>query len=271
MNTPTPRLLGKQTTAPNTYTTAILDALPRLTQQTHAYGSDIWTCYELSWLDANACPKSAIGQIIIPCNSPFIVESKSLKLYLNAFYNHQWSSITEITDVITRDLSRITESSVSVTLYSLSNIPNHLMPASLNSHAIIMDDLIYSPPETTDVTPENLCADDAQYADETLISNTFRSCCPVTNQPDWATVRITYQGPKIDKTGILRYLHTFRTHNGFHETCIERIFSDIYDYCQPDSLTVIGQFTRRGGIDITPIRSTNKSINTVSTVRAIRQ
>lgn len=95
----------------------------------------------------------------------------------------------------------------------------------------------------------------ASECSESWITQLFRSVCPVTGQPDWGTVRVSYTGPCIDPAGLLGYLISYRQHAGFHENCVERIFVDISDRCRPTQLTVAARFTRRGGLDINPIRA----------------
>ena len=92
--------------------------------------------------------------------------------------------------------------------------------------------------------------------DETLSSELLKSNCPVTGQPDWADVHIGYNGPRIDRAGLLRYLVSFRDHCEFHEQCVERIFVDVLARCAPLRLSVEARYTRRGGLDINPWRAT---------------
>jgi 7-cyano-7-deazaguanine reductase len=217
-------------------------------------GRDIWNCYELSWFDTSGKPISAVCQISYDCNSPCIVESKSLKLYLYSFNLSQFENSHQVESMITHDLSKIIGSDALTVSIFLD--PNDPRLSALPHRGICIDDLvcstvIYSP------APELLSINqNSEHVAEILHSNIFRSLCPVTSQPDWATVTISYQGAHISHQGLLAYLISYRNHQGYHEDCGERIFSDILKLCSPRSLSVVCNFLRRGGIDINPIRST---------------
>lgn len=216
-------------------------------------GADIWNAYELSWLDARGKPRVALAELRVPITSPSIVESKSLKLYLGSHAQTRYADAEAVRTLLMRDLSEATGSPVTVVL----------TPAGTNSFATSetlegesIDDLPievshYGPPRA-----EFLGVDDEQKAEEVLVSHLFRSNCPVTGQPDWASIQIRYAGPRIARDGLLRYLVSFREHDDFHEHCVERIFMDVMQRCAPTRLAVYGRFTRRGGIDINPYRAT---------------
>jgi 7-cyano-7-deazaguanine reductase len=213
-------------------------------------GIDLWTAYELSWVDAAGKPQVAIATFAVPAESPRLVESKSVKLYLTAFNQTRFSSDSEVAAVLGRDLSEATGAHVEVSL-TLPRGFAALPHAELTG--ICLDDL----PITADAgepVPEALVAAGPPVA-ETLFTRLFRSLCPVTGQPDYASIQLAYRGARIDRAGLLRYLVSFRRHPGFHEHCVERIFADVWRRCRPEALCVYARFTRRGGIDINPWRA----------------
>jgi len=217
------------------------DALPFI-------GTDRWHAYELSWLDPRGKPRAATATITVPADSPWLVESKSLKLYLNSFNATRFDTAAAVRARIADDLSRVAGGTVAVA----DGVPagRHDGDALLlDALDIAIDD--YGPPN-----PEFLHGDSGDLVAETLHSNLLKSNCPVTGQPDWASVRIGYRGPRIDHAGLLRYLVSFRDHAEFHEQCVERIFVDLVARCRPQSLSVEARYTRRGGLDINPWRAT---------------
>lgn len=220
-----------------------------------AYGHDLWQCYELSWLNDLGVPQVACADITIPMASPAIVESKSLKLYLNSFHHRKFTHQDDVQGVIEADLTALLGASVDVVIRSASIADR---PNSEPSDIILLDGLAVECHQyQRDPKLLLLDADTQQVSDEYLCSHLLRSHCPVTNQPDWGTLTIRYSGAAINREGLLRYIVSFRQHNGFHEQCVEQIYSDIMTQCQPDSLTVCAQYTRRGGIDINPLRSSD--------------
>lgn len=215
-------------------------------------GVDIWNAWELSWLDPRGKPYVAIAEIRVPADSPCIIESKSFKLYLNGFNQERVDSREVLRERIAADLSQAAGAVVSVRLKSLDQAAAELMaePAGFCIDALDIDIDCYGPPQ-----PEFLGAGE-EVVDELLVSRLLKSNCPVTGQPDWATVQIGYRGPRIDREGLLRYLVSFRRHDDFHEQCVERIYVDLMRRCAPEHLTVQARYTRRGGLDINPWRST---------------
>jgi 7-cyano-7-deazaguanine reductase len=213
-------------------------------------GVDLWTAYELSWLDRCGKPEVAIGRFGVPAESPRIVESKSLKLYLNSFSQTPFESAAAVARTITADLGRAFGAEVAVSLAA----PHEFARLRLEELAgESIDDL---PVEVRDYSPRpDLLAAGRDVVEEALVSQLFKSNCPVTGQPDWGSVQVRYRGPRIDRAGLLRYLVSYRQHTGFHEHCVERIFVDVRRRCRPEKLTVYARFTRRGGIDINPFRS----------------
>lgn len=213
-------------------------------------GVDLWNAYELSWLDDGGKPEVAIATFAVPAESPCIVESKSVKLYLTAFNQTRFTSDTEVAATIARDLSSATGATVGVALTSPAGFAalSHAEPGGECLDALPLTFDAYVP------SPEALAAAGGIVA-ETVFTRLFRSVCPITGQPDYASVQLRYRGAKIDHAGLLRYLVSFRRHPGFHEHCVERIFADVWARCRPESLSVYARFTRRGGVDINPFRT----------------
>ncbi|MCB1827857.1 MAG: NADPH-dependent 7-cyano-7-deazaguanine reductase QueF [Coxiellaceae bacterium] len=230
------------------------------------HGVDIWNHYEVSWLNPKGKPNVATAEIRYECSTPFIVESKSLKLYFNSLNNSEFATPEQIEKTIQQDLEKIIGAPVSVCITPLAQAYPTSYRAQLDGESI--DDL--------DVSCHNYTVDTStlitthEQVTETLTSDLLKSNCLVTNQPDWGSVQINYSGNKIDRAGLLQYIVSFRNHNEFHEQCIERIFVDIMAHCHPTELTVYGRYTRRGGIDINPLRSTNPT-SRVSNDRLMRQ
>jgi 7-cyano-7-deazaguanine reductase len=215
------------------------------------YGYDLWTAYELSWLNTQGKPVVAIGDICIPCESPYLIESKSLKLYFNSLNNSRFDSINTVERLIASDLSATVGGLAEVRLYSVETA---VSPAANQRVGLCLDDLDVECNEYT-VNPNLLQVHEERVDETRLYSHLLKSNCLVTGQPDWGSVCITYSGRRIDEASLLQYLVSFRNHNEFHEQCVERIFMDITTHCCPDTLTVYARYTRRGGVDINPIRS----------------
>ena len=260
MTTPDHSPLGKTTVYADRYDPSLLFPIPRQAKRDEIgvdgdalpfHGVDIWNAYELSWLDARGKPIVAIMTCDVPATSPAIIESKSFKLYLNGFAGERIDSKSALVDILERDLSqaagapvRVQLSDVSARDHAIADLDGTLIDAL----ELDIDD--YGPPRS-----DYLHADETVVVEETLVSNLLRSNCPVTGQPDWGSVQIAYHGPHIEAAGLLRYLVSFRNHNEFHEQCVERIYVDIQRHCKPLALSVYARYTRRGGLDINPFRS----------------
>lgn len=256
--------LGQKTEYSNQYDASLLQPVPRslnrddlnLTDDLPFQGGDIWTLYELSWLNDNGLPQVAIGEVYIPATSPNLIESKSFKLYLNSFNQSHFSHWEQVQDTLTKDLSACAAADVDVQLKALSEYNSQpiadMKGECIDNQDIVIRDYTFNPHYL-----ENSVGDDCTI--ETLHSHLLKSNCLITNQPDWGSVEIQYTGNKIDREALLRYIISFREHNEFHEQCVERIFTDIIKYCQPKTLTVMARYTRRGGLDINPYRSTCQS------------
>ncbi len=261
MTSPEHSPLGQTTVFPHGYDAGLLFPIPRAPQRASLavpgrlpfHGEDLWTAFELSWLDARGKPLIGIAEFAVPAHSPCLIESKSWKLYLNGFASERYASVAELAAVLRRDLSAAAGAKVEATLYAPRQFPIALagLPG-VCIDALPIDIDCYGPPQ-----PDFLAADSDSAVTECLVSHLLKSNCPVTGQPDWASVQIAYSGPRIEHAGLLRYLISYRQHSDFHEHCVERIFCDVLSRCSPQRLSVYARYTRRGGIDINPFRSSD--------------
>jgi 7-cyano-7-deazaguanine reductase len=255
--------LGKTVTYAQDYSPELLCALPRSVNRAslgivqHALpfeGVDLWTAYELSWLDARGKPVVAYGDFSFPCQSTGMIESKSFKLYLNSFNQMKFPSIMEVEKILAKDLSMAVQDKVNVSLHAASEFarPEQFF-GSFPGECI--DDF----PVNIDcyqVHPDFLCLDQpGVVVHEILHSHLMKTNCPVTGQPDWASVMIDYEGSRINREGLLKYICSFRLQQEFHEQCVERMFMDLLAHCQCKILTIEARFQRRGGLDINPFRT----------------
>ncbi len=254
--------LGKDVDYDADYDSALLCAIPRqpgrdalgLQQGVPFRGWDIWTAYELSWLNTRGKPLIACAEIHIPADSPNIVESKSLKLYFNSLNQHRFADVDDVAGTIEKDLTACLGSKPLIHLRPPSDwrVDEQDFPGECIDD-IDIDIESYQP------SAETLTVG-ARVVSETLFSRLLRSRCPVTGQPDWATVQIAYTGPEIDRASLLRYIVSFRLHQDFHEHCVERMFVDLQRECGPERLTIYARYLRRGGIDINPFRSNTDAV-----------
>jgi 7-cyano-7-deazaguanine reductase len=268
--------LGKATEYQSHYAPELLFPIPRQLKRSELgiadsalpfAGEDLWNAYELSWLNAKGKPVVAVGTFRVPATSPNLIESKSFKLYLNSFNQTAFDSLETVSATMTSDLSAAAGSPVTVALEQLSQRPQAAIGIPEGS---LLDDLDiacdrYQP------APDLLASLPGETVEETLYSHLLKSNCLVTGQPDWAMVVIRYRGAPIDRAGLLRYIVSFRNHNEFHEQCVERIFTDVQARCRPDALAVYARYTRRGGLDINPFRSTDECYGRPENIREIRQ
>lgn len=256
--------LGKATAYASQYDPSLLQPVPRslnrndldLGETLPFQGCDIWTLYELSWLNSKGLPQVAIGEVRIPATSANLIESKSFKLYLNSFNQSRFQDWQTVQTHLINDLSACAGESVAVQLFSLDHYTNQPI-VSMQGECIDQQDIEIEHYQFDASLLEQ--ATDTDIVTETLHSHLLKSNCLITNQPDWGSVEISYHGPKIQREALLRYIVSFREHNEFHEQCVERIFHDLCRYCQPKQLTVFARYTRRGGLDINPFRSTEQS------------
>ena len=214
-------------------------------------GEDLWNAYELSWLDPRGKPVVALARFHVPASSPNLIESKSLKLYLNAFNQERLPGVEAVRATIENDLSIAAGEAVTVEILPLSARPARCF---VDPVGFCLDSL------DIDIDTYRLCPAvlraDGDWVTETLYSHLLKSNCPVTGQPDWGMLAVRYTGPAIERAGLLRYIVSFRQHDEFHEQCVERVFCDIFERCKPRALAVWARYTRRGGLDINPFRAT---------------
>ena len=280
--------LGKKSTYINHYDASLLFAIPRISKRQEIgvddnnlpfFGFDIWNHYEVSWLNLNGKPMIAIAEIIYPCTSKNIIESKSMKLYFNSFNNTKFDNITELENIIKTDISNKILANVECSLIPINchNTFSYIKSSNYNPSVIYDPSHNYQCLDELDIVctsylpkPEYLHLDqNNNNITEYLYSNLLKSNCLVTNQPDWGSIYIIYSGNKINHPSLLKYIVSLRDHNEFHEQCVERVFMDIMQYCQPKELTVYARYTRRGGLDINPYRSNNNNTNLLQNIKQI--
>ncbi len=252
--------LGKATRYPDHYEPALLFALARQSKRDEIgvtgnpifFGADLWTAYELSWLNPRGKPQVALAHLTVPCESPFMVESKSLKLYLGSLNNTTFSGVDAVRECLRTDLTAVTGATVGVKLVEPAAFAAEKI-SSLDGLSLDRLDLECShfvpAPELLKV------AGGEAPVSEVLVSHLLKSNCLVTGQPDWGSIQISYSGAPIDHAGLLQYLVSYRNHHEFHEQCVERIFMDIWRRCHPLKLSVYARYCRRGGLDINPFRT----------------
>ena len=274
MNHPENSQLGKSSYYIDQYDASLLFPIPRSAKRAEIgiagtapfMGADMWTAFELSWLNLRGKPQVALAHFTVPCDTPNIIESKSFKLYLNSFNNTRFADAEAVKAVLRADLSegvwrrtgadasgaQTVNSSIGVTILLpelFDREPVHELDG-LSLDRLDVDCTRFTP------APDLLnAAFEEPPVSEVLVSNLLKSNCLVTGQPDWGSVQISYTGPAIEQEGLLQYLVSFRNHNEFHEQCVERIFMDIWTRCKPMKLAVYARYTRRGGLDINPFRT----------------
>ncbi|PCH94163.1 MAG: NADPH-dependent 7-cyano-7-deazaguanine reductase QueF [Gammaproteobacteria bacterium] len=272
--------LGKATQYCSKYNPSLLQAVPRSLNRDDLslpknslpfIGEDVWYGYELSWLNNNGKPVVALAEFRFACTSPSLVESKSFKLYLNSFNQSKFSSVNDVAKALSKDLSATAGAQAQVQLFNVEQCPA-LEIKSTNSavHCIDEEDIsVDNYQYQAELLNQAQTSHASAIVAESLVSHLLKSNCLITNQPDWASVYINYKGRAIDHGVLLKYLISFRQHNEFHEQCVERIFCDLQKYCQLEELTVFARYTRRGGLDINPFRSTH--ISCAPQTRTLRQ
>lgn len=255
-------LLGKAQDYRDTYAPELLFPISRAEARGQLFGADkapftgqdLWSAYELSWLDLKGKPQVAMAEFSVPADSPNIIESKSFKYYLNSLNQSRFESWKSLSDVLAEDLSKAAGAEVGVELYSLN------VEAVLTTHipGECVDQLDAADFEYTPDPSLLRVVGDQKVVGEALYSHLLKTNCPVTGQPDWATVWVQYSGPKIEPASFLRYVVSFRQHQDFHENCVEKMFADILLKCHVEELTVYARYTRRGGLDINPFRTNTR-------------
>jgi len=267
--------LGKTTAAPSRYTPSLLYPVARSRMRSQSintadklpfHGYDLWTGYELTWLNLKGRPEVAIVQLSVPCDSPNIIESKSLKLYLASFTQTRFKSVYDVSRTLESDLSVTAGATVLVDVQSLAQAAQsgvgHFTGECID-HLDIEIDAYQPDPYLLEVEEKGRVIGSAVY------SNLLRSLCPVTGQPDIASIQIVYTGTPIKPESLLRYIVSYREHQGFHEHCVESIFMDIKEQCRPSDLSVYARYVRRGGLDISPFRSSSRAFP--QNLRLVRQ
>ena len=265
-------ILGQSTSYPKTYAPDILYPIPRalgraklaLPTDALSIGMDWWQVFEMSWLNLHGISQVAMARLAIPATSDYIVESKSLKLYFNSLNFTEFDNQQAVKATVEKDLSACLKTDVTLEIFEV-NIANSL-PISAPQGDCIDNALdssdkkiaIVSDVDSSSLTVADQGASDSQL--QILHSHLLRSNCPVTNQPDWGTLEIQIDSQQIDCAGLLEYILSFRQHNGFHEQCVEQIFSDLTQAFAPKTLMVRAWYTRRGGIDINPCRVSDISL-----------
>ena len=253
--------LGQQTTYAEKYDRTLLQPVPRrlnrdqlniTATQPFTIGADIWTAYEISWLNPKGVPQVAIADVSIDFRSENLIESKSFKLYLNSFNQTTFTDFADVQQTLQRDLQDCAQGEVKVRLNLLADYTAQpivtLSGDCIDAQDIEVRDYAFNAALLNHCTGEHL-------VEETLVSHLLKSNCLITQQPDWGSLQIHYVGKQINREQLLRYIISFRQHNEFHEQCVERIFCDLMQYAKPEKLTVYARYTRRGGLDINPYRS----------------
>ncbi|WP_314869215.1 NADPH-dependent 7-cyano-7-deazaguanine reductase QueF [Aggregatibacter kilianii] len=253
--------LGQQTKYAEKYDRTLLQPVPRhlnrdmlniTTIQPFTIGADIWTAYEISWLNPKGVPQVAIADVSIDFRSENLIESKSFKLYLNSFNQTQFANFDEVQQILQQDLQDCAKGEVKVRLNSLTDYTQQPIVAldgdCIDGLNIEIEDYAFNAELLKNCTNDNII-------EETLVSHLLKSNCLITQQPDWGSLQIHYVGKQINREQLLRYIISFRQHNEFHEQCVERIFCDLMHFAAPEKLTVYARYTRRGGLDINPYRS----------------
>ncbi len=282
MHTPHESQLGKATQYPDQYDASLLYPIARAPNRAEIgvgatlpfLGADLWTAFELGWLNLRGKPQLALGHFTVPCETPNIIESKSFKLYLGSFNNSRFEDVDAVLALLRSDLnaalwhgSPAVGAGVGVRLVTPDLFEREAVHEmdGLSLDRLDVECSLYTP------APELLHADfEFQPVTEILCSRLLKSNCLVTGQPDWGSVQISYSGPQINQEGLLKYLVSFRNHNEFHEQCVERIYMDIWRRCKPQRLSVYARYTRRGGLDINPFR-TSAPLALPRNVRTARQ
>jgi len=277
-NTSTPNIpsdvpLGKSVSYPNGYNASLLFPISRAEARSSLgldlcapvpfTGWDLWNAYELSWLNAKGLPKVALLRIKVPTTSPNIMESKSFKLYLNSFNQSHFNTVHDVFDRLRVDLQAAIGSTIDLEMIGPDQFDDEQIKEfdGINLDKLDVEIDCYEPKPSllklaTTALDVTAGSTGRIVKNEKIFSRLLKSNCPVTDQPDWACIEIEYSGPAIDHGSLLKYIVSYRLHNGFHEHCVEKIFMDIMSACQPDSLSVYARYTRRGGLDINPWRAT---------------
>lgn len=247
------------------YTPSLLESIPRQNQRKTLgiadgtlpfKGLDIWNAYEFTWLNRKGKPEVAVAQMQVPGKSSHLIESKSLKLYLGSYSNTPFSNRAEVIKTLESDLTLATQAAVSVVLHTpeqaLQEGMGQFIGTNLDLQDIEINEYFWN--------PEFLVLESSTIVRESVYTHLFKSLCPMTGQPDFASILIQYNGNSISHEGLLRYLVSYREHAEFAEQVTERIFVDIMNRCSPERLAVSARYTRRGGIDINAHRTHDEEL-----------
>ena len=259
--------LGQATQYPDQYDPSLLFPIPRVENRAKLglkedqalpfVGVDIWNAFELSWLNKKGKPQIAVGEFQIPADSPNMIESKSFKLYLNSLNNARFEDENEIRELLVKDLSAVAASKITTRIQA----PETIAKKGIQEMGGVLLDRLDIEVDPSKPADPNVLGINESFGpiEQCLVSHLLKSNCPVTGQPDWASLQIRYQGRPILEEGLLRYLIGFRQLGEFHEHCVETIFTDIKRQCKPEKLSVYARYTRRGGLDINPFRTDHNS------------
>ena len=269
--------LGKESCYTSKYNSDLLQAVPRklnrdeLTLESNGLpfkGEDVWYGYELSWLNSKGKPIVAVAEFRFPCTSRNLVESKSFKLYLNSFNQTKFESWLSVENALIKDLSFTSGDTVTVNLYKVDQCPA-LELSTIQANCIDELDVTIDAYDYQHTILKGIQHSSSVIKEEFIVSHLLKSNCLITNQPDWASIYINYKGAQLDHKKLLKYIISFRQHNEFHEQCVERIFTDLNRYCNLEQLSVFARYTRRGGLDINPFRSSTQQ--KAPNLRTLRQ
>jgi len=255
--------LGKASEYPDQYDPSLLFPIPRSenrlkldikpNQALPFVGVDIWNAFELSWLNKKGKPQIALAEFQIPADSPNMIESKSFKLYLNSMNSARFEDEAEVRERLITDLSAVAGSKITTRINQNEVVAKKGIQ---EMSGVLMDRLDIEIDPSLSADPALLEVNESfGPIEQCLVSHLLKSNCPVTGQPDWASIQIRYQGRPILEEGLLRYLIGFRQLGEFHEHCVETIFADVKRQCKPEKLSVYARYTRRGGLDINPFRT----------------
>ncbi|MBL3284718.1 NADPH-dependent 7-cyano-7-deazaguanine reductase [Rickettsiales endosymbiont of Paramecium tredecaurelia] len=265
--------LGRVSQYPKCYDASILQPIARTVREVAMYGFDIWNCYELSWLGYDGKPMVAILEIWFPIDSKYILESKSLKLYLNSL-NNLTIGKDELLTLITKDLSGASEcDGLVVRIQPMQQYNNqNLMVSCYKFDGYAKAQVLCLDEQDVSINYQTLEFDEGGDVRQVLYSNLLKSNCPVTSQPDWGFLQLCYAGPRINHQSLLCYLISLRDHQMFHESLVEELFCKLCASANFAELLLYARYTRRGGIDINPIRSNSPiDIHAISNQRHWRQ
>ncbi len=261
--------LGNQTDYPRQYAPELLFSVAREEGRARLanyesgcfFGYDEWNLYELAWRDENNSPKVAIGQLHVPATTPNIVESKSLKLYCNSLFYKNFSSKKELENLVRTDLGNALGGDVIFRVLPVETGPKSNAAENQDDREqsyANLDAYSLRPPDNIDVGMVEAVGSPEET--NRYVFHRFRSLCPVTGQPDWASIFIRMDSVGAKNASLAQYLLSYAEHAGFHENCVEAIFCDLNRHLQPEGLSVAARFTRRGGIDINPVRASSDKV-----------